>query len=427
MSIAIVGMLDEREEALGMIKNQIERRGFKTCLIDISIGTGATVPSLQPDVSACEVAELGQKPDPGAESAAADANDTISNRMGEGLRRKVSALHESGELEGIIAIAGLTGTLISLRAMQVLPFGLPKVLLSSAAAMPAYATQLAEYFALKDVTVMHTVVDTVGMNRLVKSLAINGANAISGMARTEAVSLSTEKPLLAITEFGFCDKGAHYIREFLEKDYEVVSFHANGLGDKAAIELVRQGYFRAFVDLVPGTFSEYLLGGNRASGPDRLDIAIDQSIPYVFCPGGFDMISCGPLERRDAGDPLWVSRRLSERRLHMKDSLRVEARTSVEEMEQLGTAVAERLNLYVNKARVKVVVPRKGFSSLSVEGGTLFDPVADGAFTAALRRELDPQIGITEVDADINDPDFARVVMAALSEASRAVDDDDRQ
>jgi uncharacterized protein (UPF0261 family) len=139
------------------------------------------------------------------------------------------------------------------------------------------------------------------------------------------------------------------------------------------------------------------------------------------------MISCGPLERRDAGDPLWVSRRLSERKLHMKDSLRVEARTSVEEMEQLGTAVAERLNLYVNKARVKVVVPRKGFSSLSVEGGTLFDPVADGAFIEALRGGLDRKIGITEVDTDINDRGFARVVMAALSEASGAVDDDDRQ
>jgi uncharacterized protein (UPF0261 family) len=301
--------------------------------------------------------------------------------------------------------------------MKVLPFGFPKVLLSSAAAMPAFAAQFAECFALKDVTVMHTVVDTVGMNYLVRSLAINGANAISGMARADVPLLRAERPLLAITEFGFCDRGAHYIREILKKDYEIVSFHANGLGDRAAIDFVRKGYFKAFVDLVPGAFSEYLLGGIRDSGPDRLDIAVDNPIPYVFCPGGFDMISYGPLETRHGGDSPRVSRSLSERKLKTKDSLRVKVRTSVEEMEQLGTAVAEKLNRCKNKKLVKVVIPRKGLSSLSVKGGDLFDPGADQAFTIALRRGLDPQIGITEVDTDINSRAFARAVVTALLEA----------
>lgn len=423
MSIAIVGMLDEREEVLRIIKDQIERRGFKTCLIDISVGNGANVPSLRADVSAREVAESAEGTDITAGLPTADEKNIAISRMGEGLKRKILSLRESAGLQGIIAVAGMTGTLISLQAMKVLPFGFPKLLLSSAAAMPAHASQLAEYFALKDITIMHTVVDTVGMNRLVRALAVNGANAISGMVKCEEPFLQTKRPSLAITEFGFCDRGAHYIREILEAAYEIVSFHAIGLGDMAAIDFVRQGYFQAFVDLVPGTFSEYLFGGNRASGPDRLDVAMDQPIPYVFCPGGFDMISCGPLERRDAGDILWSSRRLAERQLNVQDALRVHARTSVEEMEQLGAAVAEKLNRYKNKGRVKVVIPRKGLSSLSVEGGPLYDPVADGAFIVALRRGLDLQIGVTEVDTDINSRDFARVVVAALSEASRAAGD----
>ncbi|OPY65921.1 MAG: hypothetical protein A4E63_02781 [Syntrophorhabdus sp. PtaU1.Bin050] len=416
MSIAIIGMLDEREEALGVIKNEIEQRGFKTCLIDISIGSGGTVPSLCADVSASEVAESGQGLDLGKEPAGTYTKDTITWYMGEGLRKKVCALYESGELEGVIAIAGLTGTLMALQAMKMLPFGFPKVLLSSATAIPAYAASFAEYFALKDITVMHTVVDTVGMNDLVKLLAINGANAISGMVKAAVPLNRTERPLVAITEFGLCDKGAHYIREILKKDYGIVSFHANGQGDKAAIDLVKQGYFKAFIDLVPSAFGEYLLGGNRSAGPHRLNVAMDNPIPYVFCPGGFDIISCGPLERRDTGDPLWVSRRLSERKYHMKDGFRCEARTSVEEMELLGTAVAEKLNLYKNKELVKVVIPRKGFSILSVEGGALFDPVADRAFIMALRQGLDPHIVITEVDTDINNPGFAKVVVAALLE-----------
>ncbi len=414
MAIAIVGMLDEREEALALIKAQIEEKAFRVCLIDVSIGAGAIAPRLRPDVSAAEVAELGRTS--GADAGPGSTLQTIAALMGIGLKRKVSALYESGDLEGIIGIAGLTGTLITLQAMQALPFGLPKLLLSSAAAMPAHAGRLADFFALKDVTVMHTVVDTVGMNHLVKALAINGANAIAGMAKAYNPSAGAEKPMLALTEFGFCDKGAHYVREALKSEYEVVSLLATGLGDRALLDLTKQGYFRAFIDLVPCSFSEYLLGGNRASGPDRLDVARDQPIPYVFCPGGFDMISCGPLERRDAGDPLWVSRKLSQRKLNVKDSLRAEARTSADEMKGLGAAVAEKLNRYPHKERVKVVIPGKGFSSLSVEGADLFDPAADSAFTEALKGALDPSIALAEVDADINDPAFARAIAAVLRE-----------
>jgi uncharacterized protein (UPF0261 family) len=230
----------------------------------------------------------------------------------------------------------------------------------------------------------------------------------------EHVTALQKKPSLAITEFGFCDKGAHFVRQVLGEGYEIVSFHAIGLGDKAAANLIRQGFFQAFIDLVPAVFSEDILGGNRAFGPGRLDIAMDQGIPYVFCPGGFDMISCGPLERRDAGDHLWVSRRLSERKLYVKDKLRVEVRTSVEEMMLLGTAVAERLNRYNQKELVKVLIPRKGFSSLSAEEGPLFDPVADEMFARTLRRWLDHRIDVIEVDANINDLEFARSVAATL-------------
>jgi uncharacterized protein (UPF0261 family) len=152
-----------------------------------------------------------------------------------------------------------------------------------------------------------------------------------------------------------------------------------------------------------------------------LDVASDLAIPYIFCPGGFDMISCGPPERRDSNDPLWTSRRLAERKLHVQPP-RVQARTSPEEMEETALAVADRLNRYRNKARVKAVVPLGGLSSLSVEGGPLNDPAADAAFASSLRRHLDPEIEIVEVDTDINDPVFAKAVADALSRALREVE-----
>ena len=347
MTIVIIGMLDEREEAIKVIRDRIEQRGHKSIVLDISIGTGAIVPAIGADAGPGEIIGPAKASREATNGMPDEAGETMASLMAEGLTDQVVELHGRGKLDGVIAIGGMTGSLISLKAMRRLPFGLPKVLISSAAAMPAHASQLAEYFGLHDITVMHTVVDTVGMNGLVRTLAVNGANAVSGMVEGLKTGPVEERPAIAITEFGFCDRGAHYVREMLEKEYEMVSFHATGLSDRAARDLVRQGYFEAFIDLVPATFGEYLLGGNRASGPDRLDMASDRPIPYIFCPGGFDLISCGPIERRDHGDPLWVSRRLAQRKLHVQDALRVQARTSPEEMEQVAIAAAERLNRYV--------------------------------------------------------------------------------
>jgi uncharacterized protein (UPF0261 family) len=267
---------------------------------------------------------------------------------------------------------------------------------------------------------MHTVVDTVGFNPLVRTLALNGANAISGMVEGMEAPEKEKRPSIAITEFGFCDKGAHYVRELLEKEYDLVSFHATGLGDRAAVDLVSQGFFEAFVDLVPASFSEYLFGGNRASGPNRLDAALNQPIPYVLSPCGFDMISCGPAERRDKGDALWVSRKLAERKLLLQDAMRVQARTSPEEMAETAKAVAEKLNRYKNKRLVKFVIPQKGFSSISVEGAALHDPSSDTAFIKELKKDLDPEIKIIEVNADINTREFAQAVVGALAESLKA-------
>jgi len=418
MAIAVVGMLDEREEALRIIRDRIEQRGHTTCLIDISVGSGAIVPTLEADVGCRELAELAER----SAGLTVGRGNTPTAVMTEGLKAKICDLHGSGELQGMVAITGMTGALISLAAMKELPFGVPKLLISGATGQPAHAAKFADYFALRDITVMHTVVDTVGMNALVRTLALNGADAISGMVEGGPVSLEGDKPSIAVTEFGYCDRGAYYLREILDGDYEIVSIHAMGIGDKAALDLAPQGVFKAFVDLVPGAFSEHLLGGNRDAGPDRLDVAATLPIPYVFCPGGFDMISCGPLERRDRNDLLWESRRLAERKLYVQDPPRVQARTSAEEMEQIAVAAAVRLNRYQGKARVKAVIPLRGFSSLSVEGGPLHDPASDGVFSPALRSSLDPAIEVTEVDADINSPAFARAVADALSIAFRGAE-----
>jgi uncharacterized protein (UPF0261 family) len=413
-TIAVVGMLDEREKGLQIIKKQIEKRGYKTLLIDISIGTGAISPSLKAGIT-CEVlARVGGSTMDRVKSMLTRERDKVTSIMATGLGSKLMDLHQSGELEGIIAVGGMTGSFITLSAMRHLPFGFPKVLITSIAAMPAYAKKLSEFFGVRDITVMHSVVDTVSSNPLVKRLMVNGAGAICGMVEGLEASPQEEKPSIALTEFGFCDKAAHYVRELLEKDFSIISFHATGLGERAAEDLVSQGMFEAFIDLVPAGLSEYLLGGNRAAGPGRLGAGCRLDIPYILSPCGFDMISCGPLERRDEGDRLWRSRRLAGRKLFFQDAVRVQARTEPEEMRTIAKAVAQKLNRHKNKKMVKFLIPIKGFSSLSMEGGALYDPDSDQAFIDELKSDLNPEIEIIEVQTHINTPEFGRTVAEAL-------------
>ncbi len=417
MAIAIIGMTDEREEGLRLLKGRIEKRGHKSLLVDISIGTGAIMASLNPDITCEELARTGGTTIDSIKGMLAKERDQAIAMITEGLSKKLLELYHDGELEGIIAVGGITGSVISLSAMKLLPFGIPKILISSVASMPAYARKFAEFFGIKDITVMHTVVDTVGLNPLVKNLMVNGAGAICGMVEEYEPLEKDEKPSIAITEFGFCDKGAHYVREFLEKHYNVISFHATGVGDRAALDFFGQGLFDAFIDLVPAGFSEYLLGGNRAAGPDRLDAGCSLGKPYILSPCGFDMLSCGPIQRKDNGDPLWASRSLAERKFLHQDAMRVQARTSVEEMRIIARAVAEKLNRYTNKKLVKFIIPTKGFSSLSVEEGALYDPDSDQAFIDGLKENLDTEISIIEIDTHINTPKFAESVVDALHEA----------
>ena len=415
MAIAVVGMLDEREEALSIIRAHIEKRGHKSLMIDISIGTGAITSSLTPEITCDDLARVGGTTSEGIREMLVKERDQATSIMAEGLSKKLLQLYREGELEGIVAVGGMTGSFISLTAMRLLPFGFPKLLISSVTAMPAYAKRLSEYFGVRDITVMHSVIDTVGLNPLVRNLMVNAAGAICGMVEEFQPAQKEEKASVAITEFGFCDQGAHYVRELLEKDYNVISFHATGLGEKAAVDLVGQGMFEAFIDLVPAGFSEYLLGGNRAAGSDRLDAGCNQDRPYILSPCGFDMISCGPIQRRDEGDPLWVSRRLAERKLLIQDAIRVQARTNAEEMRTIAREVAGKLNSHRNKNLVKFVIPTKGFSSLSVEGGALYDPDSDQAFIEELKKNLDPQIEIIQVETHINTKEFARAVLDAVN------------
>ena len=227
--------------------------------------------------------------------------------------------------------------------------------------------------------------------------------------------LRTDQPLIAVTQFQYSEVCCDFIRQYLEeKWYTVIPCHADGVGDRAMEKLLDQGIFDGVADIVLGGLSEQLFGGNRAAGPDRLEAAGKRGVPQVITPCGFEMISCGPLVRKDRGDPLWISRDIAARNYFVQDSYRVQARTNVEELRIVAKAVAEKLN----RARgpVKFLIPVRGWSSLSVKEQSLYDPDTDRVFVEELRKQLKPEIEVRELDMHLNTPEFAMAVVEAFEE-----------
>jgi uncharacterized protein (UPF0261 family) len=403
-TIVLISTLDTKGPEAAFLKKLIEKRRHRLILLDTSTGGK---PSVSPDISAKEVAKAGG----GKIEEMRKMKDTakVSSIMIKGAIKKVKALLEKGGLDGIFSFGGLSNTTIATAIMKSLPFGIPKVMLSSAAAMPAYA---GGYFGTKDITMIHSVVDIAGFNPLVKVILTRAAGTICGMVEmgegTASLSKTTSKKgLIALTEFKFSEDCCVHVRHLLEeREFEVIPFHAQGTGDRAMEELIGDGLFHGVMDIVPAGVGEELLGGNRAAGPNRLETAGKMGIPQLITPCGFDMLSCGPLERGDRGDPLWVSRGIKSRKLFIPDAFRVQARTNAQELREIAREVAKKLNQ--SRGPVALLIPLKGWSSLDQEGMPLFDPEADQAFLGELRIHLNKEISLIELDLHLNTREFAK-------------------
>jgi uncharacterized protein (UPF0261 family) len=332
-TIVLISTLDTKGSEAAFLKKLIEERGHRVVLLDTNTGGEPSVPS---DISANEIAKsAGWNIE---EVRKIKDTAKVSSIMIEGAIKKVESLLEKKELDGIISFGGASNTAIATSIMKYLPFGIPKVMLSSTAAMPAYA---GGYFGTKDITMIHSVVDIAGLNPLVEDVLKRAAGAICGMVEMKEgphslTRSSQKKNLVALTEFKFSEECCFYIRHLLEeKGFEVIPFHAQGTGDRAMEELIGDGFFHGVMDIVPAGVGEELLGGNRAAGPNRLESAGKIGIPQIITPCGFDMLSCGPLERGDRGDPLWASKGIKNRKLFIPDAFRVQARTTSQELKWL--------------------------------------------------------------------------------------------
>jgi uncharacterized protein (UPF0261 family) len=393
-TILIIANLDTRGAEFKMVKELIESQGHNALLLDFSM---EQEPFFAGDITCEEVAgEGGLSIEAVREFYRTERQKATDNQI-RGAQKIVQRLMEEGKVHGVLGVGGGTASLVATSIMRSLPFGMPKLMASSMAAHPKY---VGKYVGTKDITMLHTVVDVVEINPILKAQLINAVGAICGMvALSPGWKVEFDQPVVAITSFGFAERAVepsiHYLRD---KGYIPVPCHAQGRGDRAMDELIREGWFSGVIDFVSRGIVEQMLDGNCAAGDDRLLAASEAGIPQVVAPSGLDMLSVG-------GRPELLER-YKTRAQAVIDKLRIEVRTSAEELQQAARIVADRLNRA--KGPCAVLIPLKGWSSLDREGANLYDPEANRAFVETLQKELNTNVPVVEVDLHLNTPEFGK-------------------
>ena len=400
-TVCIVGTMDTKGLEFAFIKAQIESSGVSTCVVNTGI---MGEPQLAADVSADEVARKAGS----SLEALRDEGDRGNSVavMAQGAAVLVAEKQAAGEIDGIISLGGSAGTTIGTTAMQAVPVGVPKIMVSTLA-----SGDTSPYVQSKDICMMYSVVDIAGINRLSRQILANAAGAIVGMVNAEApAATEADKPLIAATMFGVTTPCVTKAREILEAaGYEVLVFHATGTGGQAMEDLVRGGFLAGVLDVTTTELADELVGGILSAGPDRLEAAGEAGLPQVIAPGALDMVNFGT---RDT-----VPEKFRDRLFYQHNPTVTLMRTTTEEMAELGRIMARKLS--ESRGPTTVIIPMQGVSAIDKTAQPFDSPEARAAWRENLKANIGSNVTVIEMDAHINDDEFATRLAETLLENVR--------
>lgn len=401
-TVVIVGALDTKGEEFAFLRDIIEDAGINTLVVDFGI---MGKPAFTPDISRTEVAAAGGGNL--AYFASGKHKDEAMATMAKGLAVIVRRLYEEGQLDGIIGMGGSGGTSIATAGMRALPVGVPKVMVSTLG-----GGDVSAYAGTKDITFMPSIVDVAGINRISRRIYANAAGAIAGMVKAEIPTPAEEKPLITASMFGNTTACVDRARQRIEAHgYEVLVFHATGIGGRTMENLITDGYITGSLDITTTELADEVCGGVLSAGPDRCMAAAHAGIPTVLVPGCVDMANFWGIDT--------VPEKYRNRNLYQWNPNITLLRTNVEENRRIGTMIATAAN--ASKGPVAIILPLRGVSMLDSIGadgqpGAFWDPEADRACFEAIRANLRPDIPVIEMDNNINDPEFADKCASTLLE-----------
>jgi uncharacterized protein (UPF0261 family) len=399
-TVVAAGALDTKGEDYEFLVERLRSHGVNALTVDFGV---LGDPPFVPDVTNAEVARAGRVE---LSALRLSKDKTLAMRvMAEGLSRVLARLREERRLDGVCGMGGSGGTTILSAGVRPLPIGIPKLLISTVA-----AGDVSTYVGSADVTLMHSVVDVAGLNRISRQIYSNAAAAIAGMVQASRPESATERPLIAASMFGNTTPCIDRARASLDcAGWEVLVFHATGMGGRTMQRLASEGLLAALLDLTTTELADEVCGGVFRAGPERVNIGAASAIPVVLAPGCVDMCNFGPRET--------VPAKYSSRLLYEWNANVTLMRTSVEENRTIGGLLAETANRCAGP--VIVLLPLRGVSMLDSPGGHFWDPEADNACFDAIRSNLKSGVSVIEVETNINDPIFADRATQALLELTK--------
>ncbi|MDJ0985962.1 MAG: Tm-1-like ATP-binding domain-containing protein [Desulfobacterales bacterium] len=398
-TVLIVSTLDTKGLETDYLVDKLKALGLNTLLMDISMrGDKPSKADIPPE----RVAAAGGSSFEEIRNSRDRAQ--ITNLTMAGASSIAADLLAENNLDGVIAIGGSTGTLMATEVMRSLPFGIPKVMISSTAALPGLATR---YIGTGDIALFHSVIEISGVSDLLKNVMDRAAEALAGMVLGGITSAKTGKgKAIALTMLGPCEKCASAVRASLEtKGFQVIGFSAAGIGDRAMEDMIANGFFQGVVDLAPGGVGEHLYGFMRDAGPQRLETAGKAGIPQIVSTCSVNHMT--PAKSKYKPD-------YHERRKYDLDKFRTWIRLSSEELKEVAGAFATKLNQA--NGPVCVVVPQKGWSSVDSPENPTYDPQEDQVFVDTLREQLNSDVSVVEIPANMEDEAFAQAIVKAALE-----------
>lgn len=393
-TIAILGTMDTKGEEHAFVASQIKQRGHQVLVIDVG---ALEPPKFAPDIPREEIARAAGV-DLAALVARRDRGEAVA-AMSQGAPIVLARLATEKKIDGVISLGGGGGTAIATAAMRALPIGFPKLMVSTLA-----SGNTAQYVGTKDIVMFPSIVDVAGLNRISRQILTRAAGAICGMVETVPAA-GADKPIVVASQFGNTTDCVNHARKLLEAaGYEVLVFHATGVGGRTMESLIESGMVAGVLDITTTEWADELVGGFLGAGPTRLEAAARLGVPAIVTPGCLDMVNFH--------GPETVPAKFQGRTFYQHNPQVTLMRTTPEECAALGRIVAEKVNL--SKGPVTVLLPRKAISVISAPGQKFHDPIADRILFDSIKTWLRKDIPVIEMDCVINDAAFAEACASAL-------------
>lgn len=397
MSVYLIGTLDTKGQEIAFVRDLLSGYGIQTQVIDAGC---LQPPAIVPDIDRNAVFHAAGT----TLNAVRSKGDrgTAVTLAAAGVANLVRDLHARGEVHGVLGLGGSAGTTIATAAMRALPIGVPKLMVSTLA-----SGQTRPYVGDKDILLLNSVVDLIGINRISREVLGQAARAMAGMVTLPAPApAAAERPLIAATMFGVTTPCITQAKKVLEEaGYEVLVFHATGNGGQAMESLIADGVIAGVLDITTTELADELVGGTLTAGPTRLTAAGFRGVPQVISVGALDMVNFGPRET--------VPAKFATRQFHIHNSTVTLMRTTPEENRQLGVEIARKAATATGP--VAIMLPLQGVSAIDKTGQSFDDPAAREALYDAIRQNHGT-VELIELDHHINDTEFAIAAARKLLE-----------